>query len=69
MKPILPDYSDRCVNRLVPSLLGTSDVSSCFSEDIFLAKTVVLLVLDGLGWQQFQSNKEIFTALSEFSGN
>ena len=69
MKPILPDYSDRCVNRLVPSLLGTSDVSSCFSEDIFLAKTVVLLVLDGLGWQQFQGNKEIFTALSEFSGN
>ena len=69
MEPVLPDYSDRCVNRLVPALLGESDVPSCFSEDIFLAKTVVLLVLDGLGWQQFQSNKEIFTSLSDFSGN
>jgi len=69
MEPVLPDYSDRCVNRLVPALLGVSDVPPWFSEDIFLAKTVVLLVLDGLGWQQFQGNKEIFTSLSDFSGN
>jgi len=69
MEPVLPDYSDRCVSRLVPALLGTSDVPSCFSEDIFLAKTVVLLVLDGLGWQQFKDNKEFFTSLSDFSGN
>jgi len=69
MEPVLPDYSDCCVNRLVPALLGSSNPPSCFSEDIFLAKTVVLLVLDGLGWQQFQDSKEIFTSLSEFSGN
>ena len=60
MEPVLPDYSDCCVNRLVPALLGTSDAPSCFSEDIFFAKSVVLLVLDGLGWQQFQDNKGIF---------
>ena len=56
MEPVLPDYSDRCVNRLVPALLGASDVPSCFSEDIILAKPVVLIDLDGLGWEQFQGN-------------
>ena len=51
----------------MPALLGVSDEPSCFSDDIFLAKSIVLLVLDGLGWEQFQDNKKIFPVLSEFS--
>ena len=66
MEPVLPDYSDCCVSRLVPALLGASDIPSCFSEDVFLAKSIVFLVLDGLGWQQLQDNNEIFTTASDF---
>ena len=69
MEPVFPDYSDCCVSRLVPALLGASDEPSCFSEDIFLAKSIVLLVIDGLGWEQFEANKELFPAFSEFSAN
>ena len=69
MEPVLPDYSDCCVSKLVPALLGVSDIPSCFSEDIFLAKSIVLLVLDGLGWEQFRDNKKLFPALSDFSGD
>ena len=69
MEPVFPDYSDCCVSRLVPALLGTSDEPSCFSEDIFLAKSIVLLVIDGLGWEQFEANKELFPSFSDFSAN
>ena len=69
MEPVLPDYSDRCVSKLMPALLSASDSPSWLSEDVFLAKTIVLLVLDGLGWEQFQTNKKILPTLCEFSGN
>ena len=69
MKPVIPDYGDKCVSQLVPSFLDISNASSWIPIDVLSAKTIVLLVLDGLGWEQLQENKECFQTLVEFSGS
>ncbi len=69
MEPILPDYKDRCVSRLIPSILDFAEVPSWVPVDALSSRTVVLLVLDGLGWHQLQEHKEIFKTLPHFEAD
>lgn len=56
--PVVPDYSDACVTRLVPSLLdgpeGPNGWPWWLPVEVGSASRVLLLVLDGLGWSQLQ---------------
>jgi len=52
--PVLPDYGDACITSLVPALLEGTITPEWLPEEIFLADRVILLVLDGLGWEQLQ---------------
>ena len=54
-KPVLPDYAGACISNIVPALLdGSVDPPSWLPTDVLEADQVVLLVLDGLGWDQLR---------------
>lgn len=66
---VLPDYSGPCVSGVVPALLGPPDempswMPSCVTD----ADRVVLLVLDGLGWEQFVTRRSWVKCLGAMDG-
>jgi hypothetical protein len=70
-EPIVPDYAGANVRGIVPALLGPSDWSSLPSwmpEAVADARQVVLLVLDGLGWDQLQPRTTQAPTIAAMSG-
>jgi hypothetical protein len=66
--PIVPDYAGANVRGIVPALLGPSSWKRSLPEWmpslVSEARQVVLLVLDGLGWDQLQSHASLMPTLS-----
>jgi predicted AlkP superfamily pyrophosphatase or phosphodiesterase len=58
-QPVLPDYGGACLSSVVPTLLRRfdADVAPWLPEPARGARQVVLLVLDGLGWQQLEADR------------
>ena len=58
-EPLLPDYGGACVRGIIPALLGPASWSAglptWIPRPVAAAEQVVLLVLDGLGWEQLQA--------------
>ncbi len=68
-KPVLPDYAGACISNIVPALLdGTVDAPSWIPEAALAADQVVLLVLDGLGWEQLEDRRHLAPTLASLSG-
>lgn len=68
-KPVLPAYSGACISNIVPALLdGTVDPPSWIPEPALDAGQVVLLVLDGLGWEQLQDRQHLAPTLCSMMG-
>jgi hypothetical protein len=59
--PVLPDFGGACLTGVVPGLLGHlyagAALPSWVPAPVAEARQVVLLVLDGLGWQQLQARR------------
>ena len=51
-EPLLPDYEGACITHLVPALLEGVERPAWIPPAVMDADRVLLLVLDGLGWQQ-----------------
>lgn len=69
--PVLPDYAGPNVSGIVPALLGpqaSKSTPSWFPLETHGARAVVLLVLDGLGWNQLQKHRHVMPTLSSFAG-
>lgn len=69
--PIVPEYQGANVRGIVPALLGTSDwtaVPDWMPEVVRGARQAVLLVLDGLGWDQLQDHRDLMPTLAELPG-
>jgi hypothetical protein len=69
--PVLPDHAKRCVANLVPALLGpggSEAVPAWFPAPVAGARQVVLLVLDGLGWNQLRARSRIAPVLHAMVG-
>jgi hypothetical protein len=67
--PIIPDYSGANVRGIVPALLGPSGrLPSWMPGCVAGARQVVLLVLDGLGWDQLEQRRELAPTLASMSG-
>jgi len=65
--PLLPRYGADCTASLVPALLGpkgTSDLPSWFPATAAGARRVVVLVLDGLGWNQLETRRDLAPVLA-----
>lgn len=71
--PVLPDYDRACIANLVPALLGRD--GSAGDQDLDWlpaaarrADQVVLLVLDGLGWEQLRDRRRLAPTLAGAEG-
>ncbi len=68
----LPDYDGACIANVVPALLGRPDDSrgepAWLPESVRHAQQVVLLVVDGLGWQQLRARPGLAPTLSGAEG-
>ena len=67
-QPCPPDYGDACVTWLVPALLEGSREPDWLSSEVLAAPRVVLLVLDGLGWNQLQQRAALAPTLAGLDG-
>ncbi len=70
--PVVPDYSDACVTRLVPALLdgpeGPDGWPDWLPAEVGEASRVLLLVLDGLGWRQLQARADRAPSITALRG-
>jgi hypothetical protein len=72
LRPILPDYAGANVRGVVPALLGpgswATSLPDWFPEPVRHADQVVLLVLDGLGWDQLRERESLAPTIAGLSG-
>lgn len=69
-EPIVPRYSGPNVRGLIPAFLGPRGARrpDWIPADAASARQVVLLVLDGLGWDQLQDRRHLAPTLSAMTG-
>jgi predicted AlkP superfamily pyrophosphatase or phosphodiesterase len=66
--PLIPDYGGPCITNVMPALLEpAADVPSWLPADA-AADQVVLLVLDGLGWEQLQERRHLAPTICAMQG-
>ena len=68
--PVLPDYGGGCLTSVVPALLARTPRAAApwMPPAVEEARQVVLLVLDGLGWQQLQASAAFAPTLAGAAG-
>lgn len=68
---ILPRYGQDCLSSIVPVLCapgGPSSVPAWMPPVIAGAERIVLLLVDGFGWNQFEQRRHLVPTLAGFSG-
>ncbi len=70
--PIIPDYGGANVRGIIPAILGPASWSNGLPDwmpaPMADAERAVLLVLDGLGWDQLQDHIELMPTLASMVG-
>ena len=70
--PLIPDYVGACVRGIIPALLGPSawanGLPAWMPQPVADAEQAVLLILDGLGWEQLDERRHLMPALSSMVG-
>lgn len=70
-QPIVPDYGGANVRGIVPALLGpgswATSLPDWMPDEVADAEQVVLLVLDGLGWDQLEDHTDHLPTVSAMS--
>lgn len=67
---LLPAYDRGCISNVVPALLHMADGDASWVPSALLdAERVVLLVIDGLGWNQLQARRHLTPTLSGMAGD
>ena len=67
--PVRPDYAGPNVRGIVPAVLGPRrSMPSWMPGEVSDASQVVLLVLDGLGWEQLQERRHLAPTLAGMTG-
>jgi len=67
-QPVLPDYGGACIASIVPALLHRDRPADWLPAAARRARQVVLLVLDGLGWEQLQDRAALAPTLTAMAG-
>lgn len=71
MQPVVPDHGGACIDGIVPALLGRrpgEPIPAWVPASVADARQVVLLVLDGLGWEQLQERAHLAPTLAAMTG-
>lgn len=66
--PVVPDYGGACICNIVPALLEPDGEPPAWLPAVALSPQVVLLVLDGLGWEQLQDRRHLAPTLTGLAG-
>lgn len=69
--PLIPDYAAGNIRGLIPALLGpsgTAELPDWVPAVVGGCAQVVVLVLDGLGWDQLEQRRTIAPTLSQMQG-
>jgi hypothetical protein len=66
-EPVLPSYDAPGVAALIPTLLGAGD-PGWLPAAVAGARSVVVLVLDGLGWDALEDRRDELTGLAALEG-
>src|SRR5690606_6495081 len=66
--PVLPDYGGGCIANVVPALLEWDEAPAWMPAPAVDADQVVLLVLDGLGWEQLEDHAHLAPTLAGMVG-
>lgn len=62
---ILPAFGNGCISDLVPSLLDRTDgAAQLFGEEVLSSASVVMVLLDGLGWNQLHQRSHLAPTLT-----
>src|SRR5688572_18974498 len=68
-EPVVPDYGGACIDSLVPALLRwRRPAPAWLPEPARDARQVVLLVLDGLGWEQLHEHAGAAPVMAGMTG-
>lgn len=65
--PVVPDYGGACITGLAPALVGAQPVD-WLPDPVADATAVVLLLLDGLGWDAVQSQPAELPVIAGLEG-
>ena len=65
---VLADYDGACISNVVPALLEWPEAPAWLPNPVVDAEQVVLLVLDGLGWEQLQERRRLAPTLCAMAG-
>ena len=69
MEPVLPDYDGACLTNVVPALLGRDGGGpDWLPPGAADAGQLVLLAVDGLGWEQLQARRGLAPTLTAMAG-
>ncbi len=66
--PVVPDYEGAAINNLVPALLGERSAPDWLPDPVASCHQIVLLVLDGLGWEQLEARRDVAPTLAAMDG-
>ncbi len=64
---VTPAFGNGCITDLMPAVFGHTDGSGILPAE-FGSGPRVLLVLDGLGWEQLNSHRDILPTIDGFHG-
>jgi predicted AlkP superfamily pyrophosphatase or phosphodiesterase len=69
MDPLIPDYAGACLSNVVPAILQPGEMAPAWLPEVVgQADQVVLLALDGLGWDQLQERRALAPTLAAMEG-
>ena len=69
MDPLIPDYDGACLSNVVPTLLEPPPSRPPWMpEAAWGARQTVLLALDGLGWDQLASRRQVAPTIAAMEG-
>jgi hypothetical protein len=69
MEPLIPDYRGACLSNVVPALLRVPDERPSWLPPVaWHAPQIVLLALDGIGWEQLQARRSLCPTLGAMDG-
>ncbi len=60
---IIPSHSGLAISSIVPAIV-MGHANEMIPEEVLDSSRVVLLVIDGLGWNQFERNKDTVPCLN-----
>ncbi len=66
-EPMTPAFDGGCIADLVPALLARTPAESLLDEAILDSEAVVMLLLDGLGWNQLQQRAHLAPTLTSMT--